>query len=97
MEKIKDLKLQPDESLVSFDLTALFTSIPVIVTLEVIKELLEKDKSCKKGLAEQLSVENVVQVLSFCLNTTYFVFWEQFYQQRVGLAPALDKPRICYR
>ena len=63
-----DLKLQLDEFLVSFDVTALFTSIPV--NDEVIKELLEKDNSWKKGLAEKLSVENVVQLLSFCLNTT---------------------------
>ena len=59
VEKVKDLKLQPDESLVSFDVTALFTSIPVNDTLEVIKELLEKDNSWKKGLAEQLSIGNV--------------------------------------
>ena len=50
VDKIKDLKLQPDESLVSFDVAALFTSIPVNDTLEVIKELLNKDNSWKKLL-----------------------------------------------
>ena len=95
VEEVKDLKLHPDESLVSFDVTALFTSIPVNDTLEVIKEILEKDNSWKKGLAEQLSVENVVHLLSCCLNTTYFVFREQFYQQRDGCAIGSPCSLLC--
>ena len=45
VEKIHDLKLEPDESIVSFDVSALFTSIPVKEALEVVTEFLERDDS----------------------------------------------------
>ncbi|XP_072030532.1 uncharacterized protein [Amphiura filiformis] len=57
VEDIRDLKLQSDESLVSFDVSALFTSIPVDKTLEVVGELLKSDSSWKKGGTEHLEPE----------------------------------------
>ena len=36
--------LLPGECLSSYDVTALFTSVPVDLTLDVVKDLLEKDK-----------------------------------------------------
>ena len=86
VEKIHDLKLEPDESIVSFDVSALFTSIPVKEALEVVRELLERDDSWTSGEAENLETEDVIQLLSFCLSTTYFVFREKFYQQKDGCA-----------
>ena len=86
VEKISDLKFDPDESIVSFDVSALFTSIPVKEALEVVKELLERDDSWKSGEAENLKTEDVIQLLDFCLSTTYFVFLEKFYQQKDGCA-----------
>ena len=88
VEKIHDLKLDPDESIVSCDVSALFTSIPVKEALEVVKELLQRDNSWKSGEAENLKTEDVIQLLDFCLSTTYmyFVFREKFYQQKDGRA-----------
>ena len=80
------MKLDPDESIVSFDVSALFTSIPVKEALEVVKELLEREDSWKSGEAENLKTEDVIQLLDFCLSTTYFVFREKFYQQKDGCA-----------
>ncbi|XP_072023064.1 uncharacterized protein [Amphiura filiformis] len=57
VENIRDLKLESDESLVSFDVSALFTSIPVDKTLEVVGELLRNDTSWKKVEAENLEPE----------------------------------------
>ena len=91
VEKIHDLKLHPDESIVSFDVSALFTSIPVKEALEVVKELLERDNSWKSGEAENLKTEDVIQLLDFCLSTTYFVFRENFFNKKMDVlwaAPA---------
>ena len=54
--------------------------------MEVVKELLERDDSWKSGEAEKLKTEDVIQLLDFCLSTTYFVFREKFYQQKDGCA-----------
>ena len=77
VEKIQDLKLEPDRSIVSFDVSALFTSIPVKEALDVVQEFLEHLDSWRSGEAENLETEDVIQLKSFCLSTTYFVFlWE---------------------
>ena len=86
VEKIHDLKLDPDGSIVSFDVSALFTSIPVKEALKIVIELLERDDSWNSGKAENLNTEDVIQLLDFCLSTTYFVFREKFYQQKDGCA-----------
>ncbi|XP_072041269.1 uncharacterized protein [Amphiura filiformis] len=78
VENIRDLKLESDESLVSFDVSALFTSIPVDKTLEVVGELLRNDTSWKKVEAENLEPEQVLDCLSFCLDSSYCVFRETF-------------------
>ena len=86
VEQIRDLQLDPDESLVSFDVSALFTSIPVDKTLDIVRELLNKDNTWWKDAAESLDTDTVIKLLSFCLTTTYFVFKGDYYQQKDGCA-----------
>ena len=73
VEQIRDLQLDPDESLVSFDVSALFTFIPVDKTLDIVRELLNKDNTWRKDAAESFDTDTVIKPLSFCLTTTYFV------------------------
>ena len=40
MDKLKSIELQDNEELVSFDVSALFTSIPVNQALDVINQLI---------------------------------------------------------
>ena len=42
---IKDLNLGPDETLVSFDVSSLFTNVPVDEAVEVIHDMLVKDET----------------------------------------------------
>ena len=44
VNKAKKITLQPGECLISYDVTALFTSIPIDQALKIIKDLLEKDE-----------------------------------------------------
>ncbi|XP_072046288.1 uncharacterized protein [Amphiura filiformis] len=84
VERIKSLCLEPGEIQISYDVSALFTSIPVDSALDVAKDLLEKDTSWKEKT--ELTADQVIQLLEFCLSTTYFVFRGQFYQQCGGCA-----------
>ena len=65
VKKIRDPRLEPDESLVSFDVSALFTSISVDKTLEEVGELLKSDTSWKKGRQKILNLNKCLSVKSF--------------------------------
>ena len=76
--------LQAGECLCSYDVTALFTSVPVDPALNIIQGLLEQDTSLHNRTV--LSVQNIIQLLGFCLHNTYFSFQGQFYEQVEGAA-----------
>ncbi|XP_072050085.1 uncharacterized protein [Amphiura filiformis] len=76
--------LGPDECLVSFDVTALFTCVPVDESLVIVKDLLTADTTLESRT--NLSPQQVTDLLSTCLKTTYFVYNDKFYVQREGAA-----------
>ena len=58
MDKLQSIELQDNEELVAFDVSALFTSIPVIQALDIIKELIilhqtDKEFKSKVGVSWQ--------------------------------------------
>ena len=65
-------------------MSALFTSIPINEALEVVKKKLEQDKTWQKNT--NLSGEDILELLSFCLNTTYFQYDDKIYIQKQGAA-----------
>ena len=77
--KAKRLTLQVGECLSSYDVTSLFTSVPIDPTLNIIKDLLEKDEKLDDRTV--LSVQNITELLGFCLHNTYFSFQNKFYEQ----------------
>ena len=82
-EEIKKYKLAKDECIISYDISALFTSIPVKSALNIIKKKLEQDKELKHRTS--MSINNIMELLEFCLcNTTYFLFQGQYYEQTKG-------------
>ncbi|XP_072141640.1 uncharacterized protein [Dermacentor andersoni] len=66
--KIKDITLSEDDALVSFDVTSLFTSIPVDLAVATCKEALEADS----GLPGRtpFDVPELGELLRFCLSNT---------------------------
>ena len=84
VEQVKQLTLAPGECLGSYDVSALFTSIPVDPALRVIKDLLEEDPTPKDRTV--LTVNVIIQLLEFCLKNMYFSFQDQFYEQVKGVA-----------
>ena len=78
------MKLEKGECITSYDVVALFTSIPISSALEVMKKKLEEDTELQKRTI--LPVDNILELLAFCLNNTYFVFQDTFYEQNKGAA-----------
>ena len=74
--------LQQGECLSSYDATSLFTSVPIDPALNIIKDLLEKDDKLNDRTV--LSVQNIIELLGFCLHNTYFSFQNKFYEQVEG-------------
>ena len=83
-EFIRGETLDADRVLVSFGVVSLFSKIPVDLAVKVAIERLWNDASF--GRRTSLPVDDIVDLLSFCLNTTYFVFESTYYQQVFGTA-----------
>ena len=84
IEQIKDVKLLPDETIISYDIKALFTSVPIQPVINIIKSKLENDKDLK--LRTSMSIHHITSLLEYCLKGTYFVFRGQYYEQLEGAA-----------
>ena len=82
VNKAKGFTLQAGECLSSYDVTSLFTSIPIDPAVDIIKDLLEKDDKLSDRTV--LSVQNITDLLGFCLHNTYFSFQNKFYEQVEG-------------
>ena len=96
MDKLQSINLQDNEELVYFDVSALFTSIPVNQALDVINELIIqhqtnmdlKYKVCKVWyeVADHLRQGRCMALLKVVLNNCVFSFQGKFYQQFHGAA-----------
>ncbi|BHF62054.1 hypothetical protein SprV_0100503500 [Sparganum proliferum] len=80
LERLKHLKLEPDESMVSFDVVSLFTSIPQQLAIDVVRQLLA-DRYNERD--NPLKTEHLMELLRYCLKT-YFTFGGQMYKQIKG-------------
>ena len=63
-EYVKNLKVDPDEELRSYDVSALFTSIPVNKAMVIIRRRLEEDENLNKRTA--LSPNDIITLLEKC-------------------------------
>ena len=79
VDKLRGQEIPPAQKLVSYDITALFTSVPVDKALEVITERLHEDYTLPSRT--EITIPQIVELLDFCLNTTYFIYDAAYYQQ----------------
>jgi hypothetical protein len=91
VENVKDLaktltkeKIKDTETFVSFDVTSLFTKTPIPQALDIIRHRLGQDRTLKQRT--KLTVDDIMQLLTFIAHTTYFKFQGQVYQQKFGTA-----------
>ena len=71
----------------SYDVSALFTSIPTEPTINIIKKHLEEDKELHNRTS--MTVKHISCLLEFSLKNTYFSFQGRFYEQTEGSAMGL--------
>ena len=79
VSRAKGLTLQLGECLSSHNVTSLIYSVPIDPALNIIRDLLEKDDKLNDRTV--LSVQNIIELLGFCLHNTYFSFQNKFYEQ----------------
>ena len=72
VEQLKDVRLKQEESIISYDITALFTSVPIQPVLKIIEQKLANDKDLQQRTT--MSIKHIIRLLEFCLRSTYFVF-----------------------
>ena len=81
VQQVKGITLKPGECISSYDVSALFTSVP-IESANIIRRKLELDKELHTRTT--MKVEQIISLLELCLKTTYFPFQGRFYEQLQG-------------
>jgi hypothetical protein len=67
-EFVRGKTLKADQVLVSWDVVSLFTNIPVDLAIKVATKRLRQDATLLQRTS--LPVEDIIDLLFFCLNTT---------------------------
>ena len=81
---IIDLQVEVDEILVSYDVTALYPSVPQEEAINIIEEIMMQDTEFAKKTT--MCPADVIALFKICVKTTYFAFNMKLYQQIDGLA-----------
>ena len=76
--------MEPGECLSSYDVSALFTSVPIDPALKIIKDLLDKDTTLKERTV--MEGGDIIHLLEFCLKNICLSFQGQVYEQVEGAA-----------
>ena len=79
-----NVPIADDKKMVSFDVTFLYTNIPIIDTLNIIKNYVNNDNQFTGKTA--VPQDKFLDVVSLVLTTTGYTFNSQFYQQIHGVA-----------
>ncbi|XP_055542577.1 uncharacterized protein LOC129728186 [Wyeomyia smithii] len=80
VDYLKDVEIRRGEALVSFDVTALFPSVPVTDALNSLRRHLERKK------APPNHIEAYLLITETCMNQNFFSFRGRFYRQVFGLS-----------
>ncbi|CAH8465403.1 unnamed protein product, partial [Dicrocoelium dendriticum] len=83
-QKIASLKIESDDLMVSFDVTSLFTNVPKEEALGIARRCLNEDVTLNDRT--KLTVNQIIEGMTVCLNMSYFVFQSKLYSQEQGLA-----------
>ena len=88
VQHIKEVKLEPGEVMTSYDVMALFTSVPMDPSFNIVKQRLQQDPFLSQRT--NMSIQQIVTLLEVCLKNTYFLFQGKYYKQVHDVA--MDSP-----
>ena len=77
---VQTVKWRPGDVMISCDVQSLFTCVPVDLAVSVVEERLNMYQLSDCSL----SVDNILMLLRFCLNSSDFCFKGDFYHQKFG-------------
>ena len=83
-DDMKKTRLELGECITSYDVSSLFTFIPITSAIGIIRNKLEQYTELPKRTT--MSATNIKEVMEFCLCNTYFFFQGKFYEQTKGAA-----------
>ena len=81
---LQNVRISPDDQLVSFDVVSLFTQVPIDHALKVVEKRLFDDQTITERTT--IPVQQLVQLTELCLRSTYFKCLNKFYEQTDGAA-----------
>ena len=84
IQQLQGKRLEPGETITSFDVKALFTSVPVQPSIQILKQRLQQDNTLPQRT--NMSIPQITSLLEFCLTHTYFLFQGKYYEQVQGAA-----------
>ena len=84
IQQLQDKRLEPGEVITSFDVKALFTSVPVQPSIQIVKQRLQQDNTLPQRT--NMTIPQITSLLEFCLTHTYFLFQGKYYEQVQGAA-----------
>ena len=64
IQQIKGIHLQPDQCIMYYDVTVLFTSVSIQPAINIIKKLLDEDEELQHRIS--MTVSNITCLLEFC-------------------------------
>ncbi|CAN7952193.1 unnamed protein product, partial [Ixodes pacificus] len=79
---VRTQQLDDDDVMVSFDVISLFTNVPTGLAIDYVEARLKED--CNLESRTSSLVEDIIVLLRFCLNQTYFSFANTIYHQIEG-------------
>ena len=83
MERISDSPIHYNQ-IVSLDVVSLFTKVPTDETLAVVRNKLAADPLLEERTC--IPIDNLMDMLTFCVETTYIGMGSDIYRQEEGLA-----------
>ena len=72
IQQLQGKRLEPGEVITSYDVKALFTSVPVQPSIQIVKQRLQQDNTLPQRTS--MSISQITSLLEFCLTHTYFLF-----------------------
>ena len=84
IQQLQGKRLEPGEIITSYDVKALFTSVPVQPSIQIVKQRLQQDNTLPQRTS--MSIPQITSLLEFCLTHTYFLFQGKYYEQVQGAA-----------
>ncbi|XP_076041930.1 uncharacterized protein LOC143025806 [Oratosquilla oratoria] len=82
LEKVRDVRVESDEIMVSFDVKSMFTSLPQDLVKRAVLSAMEETRGYLDN--EKLSTSELMRLLNLCLDSTFFSFRDTVYHQRIG-------------